>query len=200
MVQKTHKLRLTRRVCPCLFYLLPNYSTVLNFRWKACLCVTSTFNILLKNDSISVQFCTHHVLKQGMKIVTVSVHRKWDRLVTYWLALVALWCPKHKQIVWLTKWNNWNHIQIEKIEKYKQIQWIYAPPHPWKKKRNGVAFCTSSFSRSNITKKNKKKVPARSAELRTTESRKQCPSAFLQGQGTYSLHTWVVLGLESSIS
>ena len=27
--------------------------------------------------------------KQGMKIVTVSISRKWDRLVTYWLALVV---------------------------------------------------------------------------------------------------------------
>ena len=27
-----------------------------------------------------------HVLKEGMKIVTVSVKRKWDRLVTYWLS------------------------------------------------------------------------------------------------------------------
>ena len=30
-----------------------------------------------------------HVLKQGMKIMTVSVHRKWDMLVTYWLTLVC---------------------------------------------------------------------------------------------------------------
>ena len=30
-----------------------------------------------------------HVLKQGMKIVTVSVNWKWDRLVTYQLALVS---------------------------------------------------------------------------------------------------------------
>ena len=29
-----------------------------------------------------------HVLKQGMKILGVSVNWKWDRLVTYWLALV----------------------------------------------------------------------------------------------------------------
>ena len=29
-----------------------------------------------------------HVLKQGMKILGVSVHWKWDRLVTYWLVLV----------------------------------------------------------------------------------------------------------------
>ena len=28
------------------------------------------------------------VLKQGMKIFGVSVNWKWDRLVTYWLALV----------------------------------------------------------------------------------------------------------------
>ena len=30
-----------------------------------------------------------HVLKQGMKILGVSVSWKWDRLVTYWLALVT---------------------------------------------------------------------------------------------------------------
>ena len=30
-----------------------------------------------------------HVLKQGMKIMGVSVSWKWDRLVTYWLALVG---------------------------------------------------------------------------------------------------------------
>ena len=30
-----------------------------------------------------------HVLKQGMKILGVSVNSKWDRLVTYWLAFVA---------------------------------------------------------------------------------------------------------------
>ena len=29
-----------------------------------------------------------HVLKQAMKIMTVSVNQKWDRLVTYWLALI----------------------------------------------------------------------------------------------------------------
>ena len=29
-----------------------------------------------------------HVLEQGMKILGVSVNWKWDRLVTYWLALV----------------------------------------------------------------------------------------------------------------
>ena len=29
-----------------------------------------------------------HVLKQGTKIVDDSVNWKWDRLVTYWLALV----------------------------------------------------------------------------------------------------------------
>ena len=33
--------------------------------------------------------CINYILKQSMKIVTVSVHRKWDRLVIYWLALVA---------------------------------------------------------------------------------------------------------------
>ena len=32
--------------------------------------------------------CIKHILKQSMKIVTNSVHRKWDRLVTYWLTLV----------------------------------------------------------------------------------------------------------------
>ena len=31
-----------------------------------------------------------HVLKQGMKILGVLVNWKWDRLVTYWLALVSI--------------------------------------------------------------------------------------------------------------
>ena len=31
-----------------------------------------------------------HVLKQGMKILGVSVDWKWDRLVTYWLALIII--------------------------------------------------------------------------------------------------------------
>ena len=41
---------------------------------------------LIKNDSIRVHFlypCIKHILKQSMTIVTVSVHRKWDRLVPY---------------------------------------------------------------------------------------------------------------------
>ena len=33
--------------------------------------------------------CINHILKQSMKIVTVSVHRKWDRQVIYWHALVV---------------------------------------------------------------------------------------------------------------
>ena len=32
--------------------------------------------------------CIKNILKQSMKIVTVSVHQKWDRLVIYWHALV----------------------------------------------------------------------------------------------------------------
>ena len=44
VVQKTHKHRLTRRVFPCLVYLL-NTSTELQhgtqLRWKACLCIIS---------------------------------------------------------------------------------------------------------------------------------------------------------------
>ena len=32
--------------------------------------------------------CINHILKQSMKILTISVHWKWDRLVTYWLTLV----------------------------------------------------------------------------------------------------------------
>ena len=38
-----------------------------------------------------------HVLKQGMKILGVSVNWKWDRLVTYWLALVESGENKNKQ-------------------------------------------------------------------------------------------------------
>ena len=33
--------------------------------------------------------CIKHILKQSMKIVTVSVHQKWDRLVIYWHTLVS---------------------------------------------------------------------------------------------------------------
>ena len=34
--------------------------------------------------------CIKHILKQSMKIVTISVHWKWDRLVIYWHALFKL--------------------------------------------------------------------------------------------------------------
>ena len=91
MVQKTHKHRLTRCVFACLsvlpfkhkYRITARYSTLDEKQVFASLVMT--FNILSKNASIRVQFCTHikHVLKQGMKIVIVSVHQKWDRLVTY---------------------------------------------------------------------------------------------------------------------
>ena len=41
-----------------------------------------------------------HVLKQGMKILGVSVNWKWDRLVTYWLALVYFLFTR--QLTWNT--------------------------------------------------------------------------------------------------
>ena len=77
------------------------YSTFeekLVFASLACL----TFNILWVKDTIRVQCLLSgikHVLKQGMKIVGVSVNWKWDRLVTYWLALVR-WPP------WLPSWKS----------------------------------------------------------------------------------------------
>ena len=36
--------------------------------------------------------CINHILKQSMKMVTISVHQKWDRLVIYLHALVITSC------------------------------------------------------------------------------------------------------------
>ena len=100
MVQKTHKHRLTRRVFPCLFYLL-NTSTELQHGTpldeKHAFASLAMFDIqyVIKEwlDTFAILYpCIKHILKQSMKIVTVSVHRKWDRLVIYWHALVQqLW-------------------------------------------------------------------------------------------------------------
>ena len=41
-------------------------------------------------DKHAILYPRINVLKQGTKIGTVSVYLKWDRLVTYWLALVDI--------------------------------------------------------------------------------------------------------------
>ena len=100
MVQKTHKHRLIRRVFPCLFYILYTstelqHGTQLEMKsmplhHQPCW----TFNILLKKDSIRVEFCNpyiKHILKQSIKIVTVLVHRRWERTV---FTLLCLFVPK----------------------------------------------------------------------------------------------------------
>ena len=49
--------------------------------------VSPSFTITNKKirfDTCAILYpCIKHILKQSMKIVTVSVHRKWDRLVIY---------------------------------------------------------------------------------------------------------------------
>ena len=86
MVQKTHKHRLTRRVFPCLFYLL-NTSIELQHGTlysildeKHAFASLAMFDIqyLSKEwlDTCAVLYpCIKHILKQSMKIVTVSVYR-----------------------------------------------------------------------------------------------------------------------------
>ena len=97
MVQKTHKHRLYRRVFPCLSYLFKykyrftaRYSTLDEKHAFASLAIFDIqYLIKIWLDKRSILYPRiKHVLKQGMKIVTVSVHRKWDRLITYWHALV----------------------------------------------------------------------------------------------------------------
>ena len=72
---------------------VPNHSTVLNFWRKAYFCIAShVIHYLMSewHDKGAILLSgLKHVLKQGMKIVGVSVNWKWDRLVTYWLALVG---------------------------------------------------------------------------------------------------------------
>ena len=41
------------------------------------------------NKGTILPSCLKHVLKKGMKILGVSVNWKWDRLDTYWLALIT---------------------------------------------------------------------------------------------------------------
>ena len=48
--------------------------------------------------------CIKHILKQSMKIMTVSVHWKWDRLVIYWHTLVK--CRKHSWAISIELINN----------------------------------------------------------------------------------------------
>ena len=101
MVQKTHKHRLTRRVFPCLFY-LSNKSTARHSTLdeKHAFASLAMFDIQypIKEwlDTRAILYpCIKHILKQSMKIVTVTVHRKWNRLVIYWHALVIFWKNDH---------------------------------------------------------------------------------------------------------
>ena len=78
---------------------VPNYRTVLNFWRKAYFCIASHDIQYLMSEwhdkGAILPSGLKHVLKQGMKILRISVNWKWDRLVTFWLALVQ-WvnCPK----------------------------------------------------------------------------------------------------------
>ena len=69
---------------------VPQYST---FEEKLTFASLAMFDIqyLMSewyNEGAILPSGLKHVLKQGMKILGVSVNLKWDRLVTYWLALV----------------------------------------------------------------------------------------------------------------
>ena len=97
MVQKTHKHRLTHCVFPCLFLPYKYKYRIIAQYWtldeKHAFASLAMFDIqyVIKEwlDMCAILYQgIKHVLKQGMKIVTVSVNRKWDKLVTYWLALV----------------------------------------------------------------------------------------------------------------
>ena len=97
MVQKTHKHRLTCRVFPCLFLLFKyKYRNTARYSTsdeKHAFAPLAMFDIqyLIKEwlDKRAIFYPgIKHVLKQCMKIVTAYVYRKWDRLVTYWLAPV----------------------------------------------------------------------------------------------------------------
>ena len=87
MVQKTHKQRLTRPVLPFKYKyrIIARYSTLDEKHTFASLAMFD-IQYLIKEwlDTLAILYPgIKHVLKQGMKIVTVSVNRKWDRLVTY---------------------------------------------------------------------------------------------------------------------
>ena len=93
MVQKTHKYRLTGRVFPCKYkYRITARYSALDEKHAFASLAIFDIQYLIKEwlDTCAILYpCTKHILKQSMKIVTVSVHRKWDRLVIYWHALVC---------------------------------------------------------------------------------------------------------------
>ena len=87
MVHKIHKHRLSRVVFPRPFYLV-NTAQCSTLDEKHVFASLAMFDIqYLIKESLDKRAILYprikHVLKQGMKIVIVSVHRKWDRLVTY---------------------------------------------------------------------------------------------------------------------
>ena len=93
MVQKTHNIGQLPMYFLTSFPFqiqVPNYSMVLNFWWKAYFCHVDIQYLMSEwhNKGAILPSGLKHVLKQGMKILCVSVNWKWDRLVTYWLALV----------------------------------------------------------------------------------------------------------------
>ena len=91
MVQKTNKHRLLRRVFPVLLFkfkyrITARYSAL--DKKKHAFASLAMFDIqyLIKGcfDKRAILYPRiKYVLKQGMKIVTVSVNRKWEILVTY---------------------------------------------------------------------------------------------------------------------
>ena len=99
MVQKTHKHWSTRNVFLDLFFpfkykyrITARYST---FDEKLIFASLAMFDIehLMRewhDKGAIVPSGLKHVLKQGMKILGVSVNWKWDRLVTHWLVLVSI--------------------------------------------------------------------------------------------------------------
>ena len=96
MAQKTHKHRLTRRVFPVLrfkykYRITARYST-LNEKHAFASLAMFDIQYLVKEwlDTCAILYpCIKHILKKSVKIVTVSVHRKWDKLVIYEHALVS---------------------------------------------------------------------------------------------------------------
>ena len=91
MVQKTHKHRLT----PCIsmpvlpfkykYRITARYSTLGEKHAFASLAMFDIQYLIKERlDTCAILYpCIKHILKQSMKIVAVSVHRKWDRLVIY---------------------------------------------------------------------------------------------------------------------
>ena len=99
MVQKTHKHRLTRRIFLSLFYLFKYKYRIIARYWtldqKHAFASLAMFDIQyfitewLDTRAISYRGMKL-VLKQGMKVGTISVNRKWDKLVTYWFCITVL--------------------------------------------------------------------------------------------------------------